>query len=146
MEEFNDGNYLISTDKLKIDVLAVHDFLSKHSTWSKDIPIENVKTAIENSLNFGLFHKGKQIGYGRVISDFSTIAYLGDVYILDAYRGNGLSHKLLEAIMNHSSLQGLRRWILISSSAKWLYKKYGFTPVEQPEWYMELYNKKIYQK
>ena len=91
MTEHSFGDFFITTDKSKMDVVAIHDFLSKHSGWSDNIPFERVKLSIENSLNFGLFHKDKQIGFARVISDFSTIAYLGDIYVLDNYRGQGLS-------------------------------------------------------
>lgn len=111
--ELHFENFLISTDRTLMDVDAIHDFLSKDSTWSKDIPIEKVLSSIENSLCFGLFDKGKQIGFARVISDFSTIAYLGDVYILNSYRGFGLSKKLMDVIISHPDLHGLRRWIFI---------------------------------
>jgi N-acetylglutamate synthase-like GNAT family acetyltransferase len=137
-------DFLITTDKSKLDIVAIHDFLSKHSGWSDNIPYERVKTSIDNSLNFGLFHKGKQIGFARVISDFSTIAYLGDIYILDEFRGQGLSKKLMDTVMTHPNLQGLRRWILLTSTADWLYEKYGFTKLPNPEVYMELYNSKVY--
>jgi N-acetylglutamate synthase-like GNAT family acetyltransferase len=140
------GEYLITTDRLKMDVVAIHDFLSKHSGWSNDIPIEKVKSSIENSLNFGVFDEGKQIGFARVISDFSTIAYLGDIYILANYRGQGLSKELMDVIMKHPSLQGLRRWILLTSTADWLYKKYNFTSLPKPELYMELYNPNVYKE
>lgn len=139
------GDYFITTDKTKLDIIAIHDFLSKHSGWSDNIPFDRVKVSIDNSLCFGLFHNDKQIGFARVISDFSTIAYLGDVYVLDDYRGQGLSKKLMEAIMGHPNLQGLRRWILLTSTAEWLYEKYGFTKLPQPEWYMELYNPNVYK-
>ncbi|QSB27812.1 GNAT family N-acetyltransferase [Flavobacterium sp. CLA17] len=140
------GEFLITTDKTKLDLVAIHDFLSKDSGWSDNIPFEKVKTSIDNSLNFGLFHNSKQIGFARVISDFSTIAYLGDIYVLDAYRGQGLSKKLMESVMTHPNLQGLRRWILLTSTADWLYKKYGFTPLPKPEIYMELFNPEVYKK
>lgn len=139
------GDFTITTDKLKMDVIAIHDFLSKHSGWSDNIPLDRVKTSIDNSLNFGLFHGGKQIGFARIISDFSTIAYLGDVYILDRYRGKGLSKKLMEVVMEHPNLQGLRRWILLTSTADWLYEKYGFTRLPNPDWYMERYNPNVYK-
>lgn len=139
------GDYIITTDKLKMDVVAIHDFLSKYSGWSDNIPFDRVKTSIEHSLNFGLFHQHKQIGFARIISDFSTIAYLGDIYILDNYRGQGLSKKLMEVVMGHPNLQGLRRWILLTSTADWLYKKYGFTKLPHPELYMELYNPNVYK-
>ncbi|MDD2315649.1 MAG: GNAT family N-acetyltransferase [Proteiniphilum sp.] len=139
-------DYTITTDKSKMDVVAIHDFLSKHSGWSDNIPYDSVKTSIDNSLNFGLFHHDKQIGFARIISDFSTIAYLGDVYVLENYRGQGLSKKLMDTIVNHPNLQGLRRWILLTSTADWLYEKYGFTKVPNPEIYMERFNPNVYKQ
>jgi GNAT superfamily N-acetyltransferase len=143
--EINFGEYLITTDKSKMDLVAIHDFLSKHSGWSDNIPFNNVKTSIDNSLNFGLFHFDKQIGFARVITDFSTIAYLGDLYILDNYHGQGLSKKLMDFVMNHPKLQGLRRWILLTSTADWLYEKYRFVKVPKPEIYMELFDPDVYK-
>ena len=137
--------YSLTTDSSKMDVVAIHDFLSHHSDWSRHIPFETVKTSIDHSLNFGLFYEKKQIGFARVISDFSTIAYLGDIYILEANRGKGLSKELMSFIMNHPNLQGLRRWILLTSTAEWLYEKYGFTSLPKPELYMELHNANIYK-
>ena len=139
------GEYLITTDKTKLDVIAIHDFLSKYSGWSDNIPFEKVKKSIENSLNFGLFHNDNQIGFARVISDFSTIAYLGDIYVLENYRGKGLSKKLMESVMKHPNLQELRRWILLTSTAEWLYEKYGFNKLPKPDLYMELFNPNIYK-
>lgn len=138
------GAYQITTDKTKMDIVAIHEFLSRHSGWSNNIPLERVQTSVENSLNFGVFHEGRQVGFARIISDYSTIAYLGDVYILDSYRGQGLSKWLMECIMAHPHLQGLRRWILLTSTAAWLYEKYGFTKLPQPEIYMERYQPDIY--
>jgi N-acetylglutamate synthase-like GNAT family acetyltransferase len=143
--EITFDNFKITTDKSKIDIVAIHDFLSKHSGWSDNIPFESVKTSINNSLNFGLFHNNKQIGFARVISDFSTIAYLGDIYVLDDYRGQGLSKKLMDVVIRHPNLQGLRRWILLTSTADWLYEKYGFTKLPKPELYMELFDPNIYK-
>ncbi|MPS65277.1 MAG: GNAT family N-acetyltransferase [Chryseobacterium sp.] len=143
--EFNFGEYHFSTDKNKMDILAIHDFLSNHSGWSNGIPIEKVELSIQNSLNFGVFHHNRQIGFARIISDFSTIAYLGDVYLLNDYRGKGISKKLMDFIMSHPNLQGLRRWILLTSTADWLYEKYGFEKIPNPEIYMELYNPNVYK-
>ncbi|MBS1755079.1 MAG: GNAT family N-acetyltransferase [Bacteroidetes bacterium] len=140
---FND--FTITTDKSKMDIVAIHDFLSKYSGWSDNIPFDRVKASIENSLNFGVFHNDKQIGFARIISDFSTIAYLGDVYVLDNYRGQGLSKKLMDTVIEHPNLQGLRRWILLTSTADWLYEKYGFTKLPKPELYMELFDPNVYK-
>ena len=139
-------DYLITTDVTKMDVNSIHDFLSKYSGWSDNIPLEKVKISIENSLNFGLFHKKRQIGFARVISDYSTIAYLGDIYVLEEYRGKGLSKKLMDTVITHPNLQGLRRWILLTSTADWLYEKYGFNKVPKPEIFMELYDPDVYKK
>jgi N-acetylglutamate synthase-like GNAT family acetyltransferase len=142
--ELNFNDFIITTDPTKMDVVAIHDFLSKHSGWSKNIPIEIVKTSIEHSINFGLFYKTKQIGFARVISDQATIAYLGDIYVLEEFRGQGLSKNLMNAVMSHPNLQGLRRWILLTSTADWLYEKYGFTKLPKPEIYMENFNPTVY--
>ncbi|KIO54167.1 GNAT family N-acetyltransferase [Flavobacterium hibernum] len=142
---FSFGDYVITTYKNKLDLYAIHDFLSKESGWSNNIPFETLKTSIENSLNFGLFYKDRQIGFARVISDFATIAYLGDIYVLDEFRGKGLSKTLMEQVMHHPNLQGLRRWILLTSTAEWLYEKYNFTKLPNPELYMELYNPEVYK-
>jgi len=143
--EFSFDEYIITTDKNKLDINAIHDFLSKYSGWSDDIPFDRVKKSIDNSLNFGLFHKEKQIGFARVISDFSTIAYLGDIYVLENYRGQGLSKKLMEVVIGHPDLQRLRRWILLTSTADWLYEKYGFNKLPKPELYMELFDPNVYK-
>ena len=143
--EITFDDFTITTDKSKMDIVAIHDFLSKYSGWSDNIPFDRVKTSIDNSLNFGLFHNGKQIGFARIISDFSTIAYLGDIYVLDTFRGQGLSKKLMDAVIEHPNLQGLRRWILLTSTADWLYEKYGFTKLPKPELYMELFNPNVYK-
>jgi GNAT superfamily N-acetyltransferase len=138
------GDYLISTDISKINISIVHDFLANHSHWSKNIPLEKVKKSVENSLNFGVFHQNNMIGYARIISDFATIAYLGDVFILPPHRGKGLSKWLISVIINHPELQGLRRWILLTSDAHELYRKYGWTMPSKPELYMERFTPNIY--
>jgi N-acetylglutamate synthase-like GNAT family acetyltransferase len=143
--EITFDDFTISTDKSKMDIVAIHDFLSKYSGWSDNIPFDRVKTSIDNSLNFGLFQNDKQIGFARIISDFSTIAYLGDIYVLDNYRGQGLSKKLMDVVIEHPNLQGLRRWILLTSTADWLYEKYGFTKLPKPELYMELFDPNVYK-
>ena len=138
------GEFLISTDKAKLDLNAIHDFLSTKAYWSLNIPKDKVKLAIENSLCFGMYENGKQIGFARVISDMATIAYLGDVYILEEYRGKGLSKWLMDVLMNHPDLQGLRRWILLTGDAHGLYRQYGWTAIADASKWMELHNKNVY--
>ena len=140
------NEYLISTDKKKLDISLIHNFLTNESGWSDGISYEKVKKSIDNSLNFGIYFEHKLIGYARVISDFSTIAYLGDIFILKEYRGLGLSKWLMEIILEHKDLQNLRRWILLTSTAEWLYEKYGFTKLQKPEIYMEKFNPDVYRK
>ncbi|WP_109853514.1 GNAT family N-acetyltransferase [Aquimarina sp. AU58] len=144
--EVSKENYSISTDKNKLDVLLIYNFLTNESGWSDGISYDTVKVSIENSLNFGIYSEQKQIGYARVISDYSTIAYLGDIFILKEYRKLGLSKWLMETIMGHSNLQNLRRWILLTSTAEWLYEKYGFTKLPKPEIYMEKFDPNVYAK
>ncbi|GAA4757150.1 MULTISPECIES: GNAT family N-acetyltransferase [Flavobacterium] len=138
--------FSISTDKSKLDVNSIHEFLSIKAYWCLNIPKEKIQTAIENSLCFGVYEAEKQIGFARVITDFSTISYLGDVYILEEYRGKGLSKWLMETIMNYENLQGLRRWILLTGDAHELYRQYGWTNIADPTKWMELHDKKVYLK
>ena len=146
IREAHRNNYTISTDKEKLDILCIHKFLSNEADWSKGIPLDTLKTSIENSLNFGLYHENQQIGFARIISDYSTIAYLGDVYIFESYRGKGLSKWLISEIMAHTNLQGLRRWILLTDTAEWLYKKFGFNELPNTEFYMEKHNPNVHIK
>ena len=142
--ESHKNDYTISTDKNKLDISTIHKFLANETDWSYGIPLDTLKTSIENSLNFGLYYKDQQIGYARIISDYSTIAYLGDVFVLKEFRGNGLSKWLITEIMQHPNLQELRRWILLTDTAEWLYKKFGFTKLPNPEFYMEKHNPNVY--
>jgi GNAT superfamily N-acetyltransferase len=145
IKEVYRGDYTLSTDKTKLDISKIHSFLSKETDWSHGIPLHTLKISIDNSLNFGLYDKNQQIGYARIISDYATIAYLGDVFVLEAYRGKGLSTWLIHEIMEHPNLQGLRRWILLTDTAEWLYKKFGFTELPHPEVYMEKHNPNVYK-
>jgi GNAT superfamily N-acetyltransferase len=136
--------FCISTDNTKLDVDAIHAFLSTKAYWCLHIPKETVIKSIDNSLCFGVYDGDRQIGFGRVISDYATIAYLGDVYIEEAYRGKGLSKWLMEVIMSHPELQGLRRWILLTGDAHDLYRQYGWTDLGDPSKWMEKQDKQVY--
>ncbi len=127
-----------------MDLIAIHYFLATQSHWNQNILVETVRTANENSLCFGVFYDNEQVGFARVITDYATIAYLGDVFIVPMHRGKGLSKWLMETIMKHPQLLGLRRWILLTADAHELYKKFGWQPVAKPERYMELYNPDVY--
>ena len=142
---YKDG-FCISTNKSRLDIPAIHNFLSNEAYWSQGIPFETVKKSIDHSLNFGLYHNEQQIGFARIISDFSTIAYLGDVYVLPEFRGRGLSKWLMETITSFPELQGLRRWILLTGDAHGLYKQFGWKDISNPERWMELHNKDVYKK
>ncbi len=119
-------DYFITTDKTKIDIDLVFDFLSKESYWSKNIPIAVVKTGIENSVCFSIFYKDKQVGFARVITDKATFGYLADVFIVELHRGNGLSKWLMQTILDNKELQGFRSWMLATKDAHGLYEKFDF--------------------
>ena len=119
-------NYIISTDRAKLDVTYIHYFLSKESYWAKNIPIELVNTSIEGSLCFGVYHQGKQIGFARVITDYATFGYLADVFIDKNYRGKGLSKELMKFIMEQEVIKKLRRFMLATLDAHSLYAQFGF--------------------
>src|SRR5277367_1432196 len=139
------NGYTLSTDPARLDLGVIHGFLT-NSYWAKGIPRDVVAHSIENSLCFGVYEGTKQVGFARVISDFATYAYIGDVFILESHRGRGLSQWMMECIMNHPELQNLRRWTLLTRDAHGLYAKFGFTPVAKPERYMELHNPAVYER
>jgi len=143
--EHRRGDYRITTDRACLNLDMIHTFLT-NSYWAKGIPREIVARSIEHSLCFGIYDgDGSQIGFARVVSDFATVAYLGDVFVLESHRGRGLSKWLMECITQHPALQNLRRWILLTRDAHELYSKYGFTPVKAPERYMELHRPNVYE-
>lgn len=134
----------ITTDKSKLDTELIHRYLSEESYWAKGIPREIVERSIENSLCFGAFEGDRQIGFARAVTDYATFAYIADVFVLDAYRGRGVSKEILRAIMEHPALQTLRRWSLVTRDAHALYRQFGFTDLASPERYMEMVRKNPY--
>ncbi len=133
----NNTNFVISTDKNELQINVIHKFLSEDSYWAKERSLEKTKIAIENSLCFGVYCEGKQIGFARVVSDFATFAYLGDVFILKEFRGKGLSKWLMEVIISHEDLQDLRRWVLATKDAHGLYAQFEFSGLKFPDRWME---------
>ena len=143
--EHRRDEFLVSTDTARFDLGVVHGFLTS-CYWAKGIPRETVERSIEHALCFGIYDgSGAQVGFARVISDFATVAYVGDVFVLEAHRGRGLGKWLMECITKHPALQGLRRWILTTRDAHGLYTQVGFRPVKFPERYMELHDPEVYE-
>jgi N-acetylglutamate synthase-like GNAT family acetyltransferase len=143
--DYRKGEFLLSTDRARLDLDVIYGFLTK-SYWAKGIPRAIVARSIENSLCFAVYTQGKQVGFARVISDFATYAYIGDVFVLEPYRGQGLGKWMMECIMQHPRLQGLRRWSLVTSDAHGLYAGFGFTTLQNPERYMELLDSEVYRR
>lgn len=144
-ETYTKNNYTISTDKSLLDLSVIHGYLSR-SYWSEDIPEEIVKKGIDNSLCFGIYNDKNQVGFARVISDFSTFAYLADVFILEEERGKGLSKWLIECIIKHEQLQRLRNFCLLTRDAHTLYERFGFKALERPQNFMAIKKDNFYKK
>jgi GNAT superfamily N-acetyltransferase len=143
--EFRRGEFLVSTDPARLDLDVVHNFLT-NCYWAKGIPRETVARSIEHSLCFGIYDgSSAQVGFARVVSDFATVAYLGDVFVLESHRGRGLSKFMMQCIMQHPALQGFRRWILLTRDAHGLYERFGFTPLKSADMYMELHRPDVYE-
>ena len=136
--EWQKDDYTISTGRSRLDLETIHRFLSEEAYWAKNRTLEQTETAIENSICFGVYDGERQVGFARVVTDRATFAYLGDVFILDEYRGRGLSKWLMETIISHPELQGLRRWVLATLDAHGLYEQYGFAELKFPDRWMEL--------
>jgi GNAT superfamily N-acetyltransferase len=154
--EYRRGEFLISTSRERLSMDVVYGFLT-NCYWAKGIPREVVARSIEHSLCFGIYDESQglakeaghgapsQVGFARVVSDFATVAYLGDVFVLESHRGQGLSKWLMECVMKHPALQNLRRWILLTRDAHGLYSQFSFTPLQAPERYMEFHRPNVYE-
>ncbi len=141
----SENGYLISTDKSKLDVDYIHNFLTHDSYWAAGIPKSYVEESIRHAWCFGVYHEGKQVGFARVITDFTTFAYLGDVFIDAAHRGKGLSKMLMRFIMSQPAFARLRRFILATRDAHTLYDKFGFKPLKSPDRFLELHQPDVYK-
>ena len=136
---------VVSTDPARLDLDVIHGFL-KTAYWCENLPREVIERAIRNSLCFGVYDDGRQVGFARVITDRATYAYLADVFVLETHRGRGLSQRLMQAIVAHPDLQGLRRWSLLTRDAHGLYAQFGFQPLSQPERHMERFDPDVYKR
>ena len=144
--ELQIGEFLFSTDKTKINLKLIHDYLSNQSYWAQNIPLDVVKRSIEGSVCFGIYTNNQQIGFARVVSDLATFAYLADVFINEEYRGKGLSKQLMHFIHAHPNLQGLRRWLLGTRDAHGLYEQFGWTRFTEEIYprFMQLHDPNVY--
>jgi GNAT superfamily N-acetyltransferase len=143
--EWARGEFAISTDASRLDLPMIHAFL-RSSYWAADIPYAVVQRAIEGSLPFGVYRGSRQIGFARVITDRATFAYVADVFIDEAYRGQGLGQWLMTAMSEHPDLQGLRRWMLVTRDAHELYRKVGFRDLRNPASVMERHRPDIHRE
>jgi GNAT superfamily N-acetyltransferase len=139
------GDLLISTDPGLLDLALIHDFVANRSYWARGRPLDVVRRALNNSLCFGLYEHGRQVGMARVVTDRATFAWLCDVFVLESHRGRGLGKWLIECVMGHPALRGLRRVLLGTLDAHGLYERYGFTPLADPERFMEVFRPDVYQ-
>jgi GNAT superfamily N-acetyltransferase len=135
--------YEVSTDATRLDVVAIHAFLST-TYWSPGVPLSIVERAILNSVCVGAYADGRQIGFARMVTDKATFAYLADVYVLEEHRGNGLSKRMMQGLLQLHELQGLRRVLLVTRDAHGLYEKFGFKPLAATARFMELHNPTAY--
>ncbi|HEX3165044.1 MAG TPA: GNAT family N-acetyltransferase [Chitinophagaceae bacterium] len=150
--DFTKDGFTISTEKEKLDIDLIHSFLNR-TYWAEGILKEIIRRSIEGSLCFGVYENDKQampacrqVGFARMITDKATFAYLADVFIIEEYRGRGLSKWLMEVIMSHPDLQGLRRMILATKDAHGLYKQFGFTPLINVDRWMHILDPDVYKR
>jgi GNAT superfamily N-acetyltransferase len=143
--DFKKNGFTITTEKEKLDIDLIHSFLNR-TYWAEGISKETIRRSIEGSLCFGVYENDKQVGFARMITDRATFAYLADVFIIEEYRGRGLSKWLMEVIMSHPDLQRLRRMILATKDAHGLYEKFGFTPLINVERWMHILDPDVYKR
>jgi GNAT superfamily N-acetyltransferase len=143
MESAGTPTYEVSTEAQRLDIAAIHAFLSA-TYWSPGVPLEVVQRAVKNSVCVGAYDASSQVGFARMVTDKATFAYLADVYVLPGHRGRGLSKQMLTALLALPELQGLRRMLLVTRDAHGLYAGFGFTPLANPSRFMELHNPNAY--
>jgi GNAT superfamily N-acetyltransferase len=137
LAEFRLGKYVVSTDKSRLDVSVIHDFLVNDSYWANTRTLSEVQKTIQCSICFGVYDGGRQIGFARVLTDHVVVAYLFDVFIVADYRGRGLGKWLVGCVLSHPDLLGVYKWCLGTADAHGLYARYGFTTLSRPENAME---------
>ena len=141
--EWHRDGFTVSTDPARLDMDMLHGFLST-CYWSRGIPRDVMERSIRNAVPFGVYEGARQVGFARVVSDMATVAYVGDVFVLEQWRGRGLSRFIMDCVLSHPELQGFRRWVLLTRDAHGLYEKYGFTRLGAPERWMEKWAPDVY--
>jgi GNAT superfamily N-acetyltransferase len=141
--EWQRDGFTISTDPARLDLDGVYAYLAA-SYWARGIPRDVFERSVRHALCFGIYEGARQVGFARVVTDFATVAYVGDVFVLEPWRGKGLSRWLMETIGSHPELQGFRRWVLLTRDAHGLYRKFGFTPLASPDRWMEKWAPDVY--
>ena len=144
--EWRNGEFEISTDPARVDLATTHAFLANDSYWAAGVPRDVFERSIAGSMVFGMYRGEEQVGFARVVSDGATFAWIGDVFVRDEFRGKGLGKWLMETIVSHPDLQGLRRWMLATRDAHGLYQQYGFTDLHDPTRFMERWDRDIYKR
>ena len=140
------GEYVVSTDRSRLDLDLIQRFLAEDSYWARGIPLDVMRRAIDNSLCFGVYRDNEQVGFARVVTDYATFGHIMDVFVLPAHRGKGLGKSLMECLMTHPQLQGFRRWQLGTDDAHGLYARFGFTTPAHPERHMEKTDPDVYRR
>ncbi|MCJ7518610.1 MAG: GNAT family N-acetyltransferase [Anaerolineaceae bacterium] len=145
VKEYQEGEFIFSSDPARLDLVFTHNWLANKAYWSQGLPYKVFKRMVNHSLCFGVYHQsGKQVGFGRVITDYTTFAWLTDVFIIDEYRGKGLSVTLINFILEHPELMILRRWMLGTDHAHGLYRKFGFGGLDHPENFLTRHHRQMY--
>jgi GNAT superfamily N-acetyltransferase len=145
MAEWQHEQFTVSDERSRLDLAVIHGFL-RRSYWAPEVPLEIVRRSIENSLCFGAFAGEQQVGFARVITDCATFAYLADVFVLEDWRGRGLSKFLVRCVREHPRLQNLRRWMLATADAHGLYRQFGFHELREPQRMMEIVDRDVYRR
>ena len=145
IQELHEGDYFVSSDPQKLDLKFIHHWLAYVSYWSKGIPFKLLERTVRNSFCFGVYHKsGGQVGFGRVVTDYTTFAWITDVFIMDEHRGKGLSVLLMNCILDHPEMRVIRRWLLGTDLAHGLYYKFGFTDLDHPQNFLTRHRSNMY--
>lgn len=132
------GAYLISTNRARLDLDAIYEYLANEAYWARGRSRERIVRGIENSLPFGVYRDGAQVGFARAVTDHATFAWIADVYVLESERGQGLGKALVEAVLEHDAVRGLPRVMLATADAHELYERYGFAPLERVDRFMAI--------